>query len=323
VDLGIGTDQGGSVRIPAAYSGIYGMKPTHGLIPYTGIMPIEMTLDHAGIMSANIADNALLLEVLAGADGLDPRQDRVVPTEAYTQALGKGCAGLRIGVVREGFGHANSEADVDAAVRRAALLFAGLGARVEDISIPLHGLGHAIWTPIAVEGTTQLLHGYNYGSNWKGLYVESLMSAQQDWQSKAGQFPHDLKTCLLAGEYAYTRFGGQYYAKAQNAARQLRAAYDHHLQDFDVLLMPTVPLKAPKLPSADASAREWVQRALEMNANTAPFDVTGHPALSIPCGLADGLPVGMMLVARDYDEATLYQAAHAFEQHIDWESLTS
>lgn len=323
VDLGIGTDQGGSVRIPAAYSGIYGMKPTHGLIPYTGIMPIEMTLDHAGIMSANLADNALLLEVLAGADGLDPRQDRVVPTEAYTQALNKGCKGLRIGVVREGFAHANSEADVDTAVRRAAALFVDLGARVEDISIPLHSLGHAIWTPIAVEGTTQLLRGYNYGSNWKGLYVESLMSAQQDWQSNAGQFPHDLKTCLLAGEYAYKRFGGQYYAKAQNAARQLRAAYDRHLQDFDVLLMPTVPLKAPRLPTADASASEWVQRALEMNANTAPFDVTGHPALSIPCGLASDLPIGMMLVAQDYGEAMLYQVASAFEQHIDWESLTS
>ncbi|QVN04036.1 amidase [Pseudomonas rhodesiae] len=323
VDLGIGTDQGGSVRIPAAYSGIYGMKPTHGLIPYTGIMPIEMTLDHAGIMSANIADNALLLEVLAGADGLDPRQDRVVPTEAYTQALSRGCAGLRIGVVQEGFGHANSEADVDAAVRRAAALFQGLGARVEDISIPLHALGQAIWTPIAVEGITQLMRGYNYGSNWKGLYVESLMSAQQNWQSKAGQFPHDLKICLMAGEYAYASFGGQYYAKAQNAARQLRAAYDQHLQDFDVLIMPTVPLKAPKLPPIDASASDWVQRAVEMNANTAPFDVTGHPALSIPCGIAAGLPVGMMLVAREYNEATLYRIAHAFEQHIDWESLIS
>jgi amidase len=149
------------------------------------------------------------------------------------------------------------------------------------------------------------------------------MNAQRDWQTQAGQFPHDLKTCLLAGEYAYTRFGGQYYAKAQNAARQLRAAYDQQLQDFDVLLMPTVPLKAPTLPTADASPSEWVQRALEMNANTAPFDVTGHPALSLPCGLASGLPVGMMLVARDYDEATLYQVAHAFEQHIDWESLIS
>ncbi|MCD5994254.1 amidase [Pseudomonas sp. CDFA 602] len=323
VDLGIGTDQGGSVRIPAAYSGIYGIKPTHGLIPYTGIMPIEMTLDHAGVMSANVADNALLLEVLAGADGLDPRQDRHMPVQPYTQALGKGLKGLRIGVVSEGFGHVNSEADVDAAVRRAAGLFAEWGAVVEEVSIPLHALGHAIWTPIAVEGTTKLLQGYNYGSNWKGLYVESLMRAQDDWQQQADTFPHDLKTCLLAGEYAHKRYSGQYYARAQNAARQLRAAYDEQLARFDLLLMPTVPMKAPKLPDADASASTWVVRALEMNANTAPFDVTGHPAISIPCGLAQGLPVGLMLIARDYDEATLYQAAYGFEQQIDWESLTS
>lgn len=323
VDLGIGTDQGGSVRIPAAYSGIYGMKPTHGLIPYTGIMPIEMTLDHAGVMSANVTDNALLLEVLAGSDGLDPRQDRQVPVQAYTQALGKGVAGLRIGVVSEGFGHSNSEPDVDAAVRRAARLLAEMGAVVEEVSIALHALGHAIWTPIAVEGTTQLLQGLNYGSNWKGLYVQSLMRAQQGWQEQAGAFPHDLKTCLLAGHYAHQRFAGQYYAKAQNAARQLRAAYDEQLAHYDLLLMPTVPLKAPKLPAADASPGTWVSRALEMNANTAPFDVTGHPAMSIPCGLSQGLPVGLMLIARDYDEATLYQAAHGFEQHIDWESLTS
>lgn len=323
VDLGIGTDQGGSVRIPAAYSGIYGLKPTHGLIPYSGIMPVEMTLDHAGIMSANVADNALLLEVLAGVDGLDPRQGRQLPEVRYTQALGQGCAGLRIAVVGEGFGLANSEADVDAAVRYAAGLFRELGAEVEEVSIPMHALGHAIWTPIAVEGTTQQMLGCNYSSNWKGLYVESLMQAQAGWQAKAEAFPHDLKTCLLAGDYAYRAHAGQYYAKAQNAARQLRAAYDGYLQDFDVLLMPTVPLKAPRLPEPEASASTWVSRALEMNANTAPFDVTGHPAISIPCGLAAGLPVGMMLVARDYDEATLYRLAHAFEQHFNWESLTS
>lgn len=323
VDLAIGTDQGGSVRIPAAYSGLYGMKPTHGLIPYSGIMPIEMTLDHAGVMSANVTDNALLLEVLAGADGLDPRQDRQVPVQPYTQALGKGVQGLRIAVVNEGFGHANSEADVDAAVRHAASLFAELGATVQTVSIPLHALGHAIWTPIAVEGTTQLLQGYNYGSNWKGLYVESLMRAQRDWRQKADGFPHDLKTCLLAGHYAHQRFGGQYYARAQNAARQLRAAYDAQLAHYDLLLMPTVPLKAPRLPAANASPADWVSRALEMNANTAPFDVTGHPAISIPCGLSQGLPVGLMLIARDYEEARLYQAAHCFEQQFDWERLTS
>src|SRR4029077_14589202 len=112
VDMAIGGDQGGSIRMPAAYCGVYGMKPTHGLVPYTGIMPIEITLDHVGPMTSNVADNALLLEVLAGEDGLDPRQYNV-KTDAYTKALGGGAKGLKIGVVKEGFGHPNSERDVD------------------------------------------------------------------------------------------------------------------------------------------------------------------------------------------------------------------
>lgn len=318
-DMAIGTDQGGSVRIPAAYSGIVGMKATWGLVPYTGVMPIEMTLDHAGPMTATVADNALLLEVLAGRDGLDPRQ-AALPREARTDfrsALGQGCAGLRVGVVSEGFGWLNSEAGVDQAVRRAAEHFARLGATVEEVGIPIHRQGHAIWTPIAVEGTTQLFEGFHYGSNWKGLYVTSLMKAQQDWRQHAADFSHDLKTCLLAGAHFSRRHRGQYYAKAQNLARRLAAAYDAALATYDVLLMPTVPITAPRLPAADATATVFVQRALEMNANTAPFDVTGHPALSIPCGTSNGLPVGMMLIGRHFDEATIYRFAHAFEQSFE------
>ena len=112
-DMAIGGDQGGSIRIPASFSGIYGMKGTHGLVPYTGVMPIEVTIDHTGPMTRNVRDNALLLEVLAGADGLDPRQG-TLKVSNYTEALGGGARGLRIGVVKEGFGHPSSEADVDA-----------------------------------------------------------------------------------------------------------------------------------------------------------------------------------------------------------------
>ncbi|CAB3681892.1 Amidase [Achromobacter animicus] len=321
-DMAIGTDQGGSVRIPAAYSGIYGMKPTHGLIPYTGIMPIEMTLDHAGIMTATVADNALLLDAIAGSDGLDPRQQNL-PAErgSYCEALGLALKGLRVGVVPEGFGWHNSETVVDDAVRQAAAKLAALGAEVIELSVPLHRKGHAIWTPIAVEGTTQQMKGFNYGSNWKGLYVTGLMQAQRHWQDHADDFPHDVKTCLLAGEYFYARYGGQYYGKAQNLARRLRQAYDQALDRVDMLLMPTVPMRAPRLIDAGAAPDLFVTRALEMNANTAPFDVTGHPAISVPCALRDGLAVGMMLVGRHFDEATLYRAAHAFERSLDWTSL--
>ncbi|PYN14663.1 MAG: Asp-tRNA(Asn)/Glu-tRNA(Gln) amidotransferase GatCAB subunit A, partial [Candidatus Rokuibacteriota bacterium] len=127
VDMAIGGDQGGSIRIPAAYCGVYGLKPTYGLVPYTGIFPIEMTLDHTGPMTATVADNALLLEVLAGPDGLDPRQVNV-KTAAYTSALTADARGMKIAVVKEGFGHANSETDVDALVRKGAATLKQLGA---------------------------------------------------------------------------------------------------------------------------------------------------------------------------------------------------
>jgi amidase len=322
VDLAIGTDQGGSVRIPAAYSGFYGMKPTHGLIPYTGVMPIEMTLDHVGVMSNTVKNNALFLETLAGLDDLDPRQQHLPISFDYTSDLNKGCEGLRIGVIKEGFGWENSEKDVDNIVRQAADLYGRLGATVTEISVPLHRHGHAIWSPIAVEGTTQLLQGYNYGSNWKGLYVTSLMRAQRDWKQHAAEFPHDLKSCLLAGDYFSNQYAGQYYAKAQNLVRRLKSAYLNALKEFDLLLMPTVPLKAPPLPPTDASASSFVTRALEMNANTAPFNVTGLPAMSLPCGQSNNLPVGMMLIAPDFKESVIYQAAAAFENAYDWQNLT-
>src|SRR6266436_5926299 len=318
VDMAIGGDQGGSIRIPSAYCGIYGMKPTHVLVPYTGVMPIELTLDHTGPMTATVADNALLLEVIAGPDGLDPRQVNV-KVDAYTKALTGNVSGLRIGVVKEGFGHPVSETVVDQLVRRGAERFKELGATVEEVSIPMHLLGPAIWTPIAVEGATwQMMNGNGYGFNWKGLYVTSLIDAHSAWRQRADEFSDTLKTTILFGQYALNKYRGHYYAKCQNLARSLRAAYDAVLKDYDLLLMPTLPLKATPLPAPGAPRMESIQRAFEMLPNTAPFDVTGHPSMSVPCGLSDGLPAGMMLTAKHFDEVSIYRAASAFEKAGDW-----
>src|SRR5262249_29788775 len=151
VDMAIGGDQGGSIRIPAAYCGVYGLKPTHGLVPYTGIFPIEMTLDHTGPMTATVADNALLLEVLAGPDGLDPRQINV-KTAAYTNALTADARGMKIAVVKEGFGHASSEAEVDALVRKGAAVVPQLGGPGDEGSVAVHPGGPPILTATAGRG---------------------------------------------------------------------------------------------------------------------------------------------------------------------------
>jgi len=321
VEMAIGGDQGGSIRIPASFCGCYGMKPTHGLVPYSGIMPIENTLDHVGPITATVQDNALLLEVLAGEDGLDPRQYAPVPAK-YTQDLTRGVSGLRIGVVQEGFDLPNMEAGVDRLVRQAAQKLGACGAHVEDVSVPMHAQGAAIWTPIALEGAiNQMMHGNGMGTGWEGLYMTSLLDYHANWRSRADELSEALKLSMFVGEYMQKYYHGHYYAKAQNLSRLLRAAYDKSLQEYDLLLMPTLPITAQPIPPPDAPLALTMQRAFEMLANVCPFDASGHPAMTVPVGLSDGLPVGMMLIGKHYDESTIYRAASSFEALGDWHNF--
>lgn len=315
-DMAIGGDQGGSIRIPSSWCGAYGLKPTYGLVPYTGVFPIELTLDHTGPIAASTADVASLLEAIAGEDGLDPRQKNV-KVEQYTKALANDTEGLRIGIVREGFAWPGlSEEDVDELVEASARRFAELGAQVSSISIPLHRDGIHIWNAIAVEGAAMLMvKGNSMGTNWKGHYSTSLLDSYARGRiTRADDLSETVKLVVLLGQYMQDSYHGRYYAKAQNLARALTRAYDDALQSVDLLVMPTLPMKATVIPSPNAPREEQVARALEMIPNTAPFDVTGHPAMSIPCGLSQGLPVGMMLVGRKWNESTILRASHAFEQ---------
>ncbi len=321
VDLAIGGDQGGSIRIPASFCGTYGMKPTWGLVPYTGVMPIEIFIDHTGPITASVTDNALMLEVLAGDDGYDPRIKAPAPV-AYSEKLGGGIRGMKIAIVKEGFGWPNSEPDVDAKVRAGAKLLERLGAEVAEVSIPMHLAGGAIWTPIGAEGLTQtMMWGDGYGVSRSDLYSTSLMDFHRGWRWRADEMSESTKLLTLLGTYINEQFGSRFYGKAVNISRRLKAAYDAMLTDHDLLLMPTLPIKASKLPEPGAPREEIIARAFEMIANTAPFDLTHHPAMSIPCGVSEGLPIGLMLVGKAFDEATIYRAAYAFEQAADWKKL--
>ena len=321
VDMAIGGDQGGSIRMPASFCGIYGMKPTWGLVPYTGIMPIEIFVDHTGPMTATVADNALMLEVIAGDDGYDPRI-KAPKVKAYTKGLDEGIKGMKIGVVKEGFGLAVSEKTVDAKVMEASKRFAKLGATVEEVSIPMHLVGGAIWTPIGIEGLTQtMMWGDGYGVSRQDLYVTSLMDKHHGWRTRANEMSETTKLFTMLGTYIRNQHGSRYYGKSINLVRRLTAAYDKALANYDLLLMPTTPMKATKLPAPGAAREEIVARALEMIANTAPFDLSHHPAMSIPCGMIDGLPAGCMLIGRHFDEPTIYKAAYAFEQSGDWKTF--
>jgi amidase len=316
VDMAVGGDQGGSIRMPASFSGIVGLKPTHGLVPYTGIAPIDPTMDHAGPMTATVTDNALLLSVLAGADGLDPRQYAPRVGE-YLAGIQDGVAGMRIGVVTEGFALPVSEADVDASVRAAALELGALGAVVEEVSIPMHAAGATVWLPITAEGALRTMcYSNGLSTLARGFYPIDLLDHLATWRESTADMPPNAKMVLLLGEHMNARHHGRFYAKAQNLLRRATAAYDAALSRYDLLVMPTTPMKATPLPAADASMELVVQRAYEPLANTAIFDATGHPALSLPCGVSDGLPVGLMMIGRHFDEPTIYRAARALEKHL-------
>jgi len=163
--------------------------------------------------------------------------------------------------------------------------------------------------------------GDGYGISRPDLYVTSLMDKHRGWRQRADEMSETTKLFTMLGTYIDDQHGKRYYGKAMNITRQLTAAYDAVLTEYDLLLMPTTPMKSQPLPAPDATREEYVQRALEMITNTAPFDISHHPAMAIPCGMSDELPVSMMLIGKHFDEPTIYRAAQAFEQAGDWKSM--
>jgi amidase len=321
VDMATGGDQAGSIRIPASLSGVVGIKPTWGLVPYTGIMGMDPTIDHAGPLTATVADNALFLEVMAGEDGYDSRQNGL-KLDNYTGAIGQSVAGMKIGMVKEGFGQYDSHPDVDAGVRAAAKALESLGATVDEISVPWHPIGIPIWSAIALEGTLHAMVTSALPRNIEGVYPISLAGRLGSLRDRANELPDTVKVGLLLGAYTDKYYQGYYYFKAQNLRRRLRGAYDKALGEYDLLLMPTTRMMASKIPLADAPMASLMQHSWEQITNTCPFNITHHPAISIPCGFGEGdRPIGLMLVAKHWQESTLYRAADAFERAGDSQAM--
>jgi amidase len=321
VDMALGGDQGGSIRIPAAWCGIVGIKPTFGLVPYTGIFSIDETIDHAGPMTRTVADNARWLEVLAGEDGIDTRQ-RGVKADRYSHRLEEGVRGLRIGVVRESFQIAEAEAGVNGSVCAAIDRLADLGAQVEEISIPIHAKGRAIWAPTCLEGVTSgFLNGRGDTINHGGLFMPGAARAMAGWRTRPDELSISVKVILMSARYMRDTYDGGFYGKSKNVTRRLAAEYDDVLSRFDVLAMPTTPQTATQLPDSSTPIEDVWQITLNMNHNTAPFCGTGHPSISVPCGRSEGRPVGLMLTGRHWEESALYRAAYALEQSVDWKTL--
>jgi amidase len=320
VDLALGTDQGGSVRIPASWTGVVGMKATRGVVPYTGGVPMETSIDYIGPLTRTVEDNALVLEVLAGKFD-EPTGEPVGYTREYAARLGDPIDGLRIGVMKEGFGHPLSEPDVDECVRAAVARLAAAGAKLSEVSVPEHLTGPAIWGAIVTDGVWSTLRLNGLGYNYEGVYSPALFRAMNGWQNKIDAMPTNAKVLMVLGKYM-ERYKGYYYGKAKNLVSTLRGGYRRAFSSCDLLLMPTTVQKAGPNPQPgdDNYIDALMAQAFNNTLNACQFNATGYPALSLPCGMRDGLPVGLMLVGPDHCEDRIYQAAYALQDAGDWQT---
>jgi aspartyl-tRNA(Asn)/glutamyl-tRNA(Gln) amidotransferase subunit A len=289
----LGTDTGGSVRIPAALCGLVGFKPTYGRVSRHGVVPLAWSLDHVGPLTRTVRDTALLTSVIAGHDPRDATTSRQ-PVPDYVAALTGAVAGMRVGVPRELF-FEGLDADVQQAVEQAIQQLQALGARVTEVS----------WDSIR---------------QVPALYAISLAegaAAHEGWiRARADFYGADVRERMRQGLLV----PAVAYLKAQRLRALVMRDLDQVFRDVDVLVTPTSPITAPKLDSgpgeigAPLGALRSTLRRL-----TLPFNITGSPAVSVPCGFSrDGLPIGLQLVSRPFDEARLLNLAHAYEQSTPW-----
>ncbi|GHF79382.1 amidase [Amycolatopsis bartoniae] len=304
VDLALGADQGGSIRVPAAWCGIVGMKPTFGLVPAHGLTHLEHSLDHIGPMTTTVADNALLLQVIAGGDWRDPATDPDRTPEHYPDAAGEGIEGLRIGVVEEALAHCTP--DMLEAFERARQVLAGAGAKLVPVSVPLWPAASVVVRVLTTFSfaATAATGGHTPGDLAR-VDVNAVATAGVHYGDGMGQLPFVLRARLLALEHVRETNRGVHLAHARNLRLDLRRQLDRTLADVDLLITPTTPA-GPVLLAQEPAA--------DVAYNTSPFNLSGHPALTVPAGPGDsGLPAGLQIAGRRFDERTVYRAGFAFE----------
>lgn len=337
VDGAIGADQGGSIRVPAANCGIVGLKPTFGLVPYTGCGSNEPTNDHVGPMTRTVLENALMLEAIAGNDNIDDRSfaaphPSTIPKYSTIASMKaeRPLAGKKFAVIAESLAMPALDPRVINTFKTAVTRFVDLGAIVEEVSIPIHAKGAAIWTGISkVGGFLSKTTGAPGRRSHQILGLNALLHpmGQKNWEQA---YP-STKNIYLNGLYATQEFP-LLLAKATNLSRQLRDAYDDTLKEYDILLTPTLPYVATSHAAPDATPLQQIAKQVGLTSNTAPFNQSGHPVLALPIGklevlegpgVNDGvkLPVSMQIIGKWWDEMAVFEAAYAWERANDWKQM--
>jgi aspartyl-tRNA(Asn)/glutamyl-tRNA(Gln) amidotransferase subunit A len=284
----LGSDTGGSIRIPSSLCGVVGLKPTYGRVSLRGVIPLSWNLDHPGPMARWVREVAILLQAIAGYDPQDPASVDV-PVPDFLGSLEQGIKGWRVAFASDSF-FDEVAPETLACIQVASRVFEDLGAYIEEVEVPQ-----------ALQAASA--NGLMVTSDAAAFHRERMDNQPQD-------FGEDVLKRLRSGAACSS---GEYIL-ARRLQAVLRRSYEELFEHHDILLTPTTPISAPE------SGADAVERARLLTRFTAPFNLTGLPAISLPCGFtAQGLPMGLQLVARPWDEARLLQAAFAYEQATGWQ----
>ncbi len=311
VYFSLGSDTGGSIRQPASYCGVVGLKPTYGLVSRYGLVAFASSLDQIGPLTKNVEDSAYVLQAIAGHDAYDSTSANVgVPN--YLESLTGDVRGMRIALPKEYMGE-GIDSKVKEQVTAAIQVFERLGAVVEEVSLPHTEYAVATYYLLASSEASSNLSrfdGIRYGV--RATETENLLDVYL--KSRSQGFGAEVKRRIMLGTYALSSgYYDAYYLKAQKVRTLIKQDFDQVFEQYDLIIGPTVPTTAFRM-------GEQVDDPLTMYLNdilTIPVSLAGMPAITVPCGSVEGLPVGLQLIAKSFDEQTLLRAAHAFEQHTD------
>ncbi len=315
VYFALGSDTGGSIRQPAAYCGVVGLKPTYGLVSRYGLVAFASSLDQIGPITKNVEDSAYVLQAIAGHDPLDSTSARVdIPN--YASSLTGDVKGMRIAVPKEYLGDG-----IDSLVREAIMsalrTFEKLGATWEEVSLPHTDYAVATYYLLASSEASSNLARYDgvrYGVRTE--HADNLLDMYRRTRSEG--FGSEVKRRIMLGTYALSSgYYDAYYLKAQQVRTLIKRDFDRVFEQYDVVISPTAPTPAFRIGTQ-------IDDPLTMYLNdimTIPVNLAGVPAISIPCGLANGMPVGLQIIGKALDEPTILRAAHAFEQNTDFHKL--
>ncbi len=314
VPFTLGSDTGGSIRQPAAFCGVVGIKPTYGRVSRFGLVAFASSLDVIGPVTRTVEDNAHLLNVIAGVDRYDSTSANVdVPD--FTKGLTGDIKGLKIAVPKEYLGEGVSEG-IRQSVLKALSELEKLGATWEEVSLPHSKYALATYYLLSSsEASANLARfdGVRYGVR---ADAENLLDMYKETRSKG--FGVEVKRRIMLGTYALSSgYYDAYYKKAQKVRTLIKQDFENVFEKYDVVVGPTTPTPAFKV-------GENISDPLTMYANdilTIPMNLAGVPAISVPCGLVDGLPAGLQIIGKAFDESTIYRVAHAYEQAAGWKMV--